>query len=77
LIWSKRTHQFVGGWTDLASGTTTQQAMPYTLLDTSPAAVPYKILETAVFTPNCIGTQTLVDDMEATFDNVMVGNVDE
>ena len=77
LVWSQRTHQFVGSWTDLTSGTSTQQAMPYTMPDTSPAAVPYKILEAAVFTPNCIGTQAPLDDMEAIFDNVMVGSVDE
>jgi hypothetical protein len=34
-------------------------------------------LSVAVFTPNCVGTQMLVDDTEATFDNVMVGGTDE
>jgi hypothetical protein len=76
LIWRQTNHQFVAVWTDVASGTVTQLPMPYSMPDTAPAAVPYKILEAAVFTPNCIGTQVLVDDMETTFDNVMVSGFD-
>jgi hypothetical protein len=74
LIWRQTNHQFFAGWTDVASGIVTQLPMPYTMPDTTPAAVPNRILEAAVFTPNCIGTEMLVDDMEAIFDNVMVGN---
>ena len=77
LIWNQRDHQFIVGWTDKASGIVTQTTMPYTIPDTAPAAVAYKSLGVRVFTPNCIGTQMLVDDTEATFDNVMVGNIDE
>ena len=77
LIWDQRDHQFIVGWTDIASGTVTQTTMPYTIPDTAPAAVAYKSLGVRVFTPNCIGTQILIDDTEATFDNVMVGNIDE
>lgn len=77
LTWNQRDHNFLAGWTDMASGTVTQLPMPYNITDTSPAAVQYKSLGVRVFTPNCIGTQVPVDDMEATFDNVMVGSVDE
>ena len=77
LTWNQQAHQFVAAWTDLASGVVTQQSMPYTMSDTNAAAAPFKSLSVAVFTPNCIGTQFLVDDTEATFDNVMVGGAEE
>jgi hypothetical protein len=77
LTWNQKAHQFVASWTDLATGTVTQQPMPYTMSDLTPAAAPFKSLSVAVFTPNCVGTQMLVDDTEATFDNVMVGGTDE
>lgn len=77
LTWSQKTHQFVAAWTDLASGAVTQASMPYTVSDTTPAATPYKALSVAVFTPNCVGTQMLVDDIETTFDNVMVGRLED
>ena len=54
-----------------------QTYMPYTISDTTIAATPFKSLQVAVFTPNCVGTQLLVDDIEATFDNVMVGQLEE
>jgi len=44
--------------------------------DATPAAFPDKLLGVRVFTPNCIGTQMLVDDVETTFDNVMISGFD-
>jgi hypothetical protein len=77
LTWHQKTHKFVAAWTDLASGAVAQAPMPYAISDTTIAATPFRSLQVAVFTPNCIGTQMLVDDMEATFDNVMVGGTEE
>ncbi|MFL6306299.1 MAG: hypothetical protein ACJ72H_22435 [Candidatus Sulfotelmatobacter sp.] len=77
LIWEQRNHQFAVAWTDLASGTVTQTTIPYSIPDTTSAAVAYKSLGVRVFTPNCVGTNVLLDDTEAVFDNVRVGSVDE
>jgi len=76
LTWDKRNHQFIARWTDLASGVVTKASLPYTIMDTAPAAFADKLLGVRVFTPNCIGTQMLVDDVETTFDNVMVSGFD-
>jgi hypothetical protein len=76
LTWDKRNHQFIARWTDLASGVVTKVSLPYTIMDTAPAAFADKLLGVRVFTPNCIGTQMLVDDVETTFDNVMVSGFD-
>jgi hypothetical protein len=76
LIWDKKNHQFMASWTDLASGIVSQSSLPYTIPDTTPAAFADKLLGVRVFTPNCIGTQLMVDDVEATFDNVMVTGFD-
>lgn len=76
LIWDKRNHQFIASWTDLASGVVSQSSLPYSIPDTAPAAFPDKLLGARVFTPNCIGTHMLVDDVETTFDNVMISGFD-
>ena len=76
LNWDNRNHQFIASWTDLASGAVSQASLPYTMPDTAPAAIAYKSLAVATFTPNCIGSRMLVDDVEATFDNVMVSGLD-
>ncbi len=77
LRWDRRNHQFVASWTDVATGNTTQAVMPYSMPDSAPAAAPDKLLGVRIFTPNCIGTQMLVVDLETTFDNVRVGKTDE
>jgi len=69
-------HQFIASWTDLASGVVSRSSLPYTMPDATPAAFPDKLLGVRVFTPNCIGTQMLVDDVETTFDNVMISGFD-
>ena len=73
LAWDKRNHRFVASLTDPASGIVTQEFMPYDMPDTMPAAAPDKLLGARVFPQNCIGNQGSVADIEATFDNVMVG----
>lgn len=77
LTWDRRNHQFVVSWTDVATGNTTHVSMPYSMPDNAPAAAPDKLLGVRAFTPNCIGTQMLVVDLETTFDNVLVGKTDE
>jgi len=77
LIWNQTNHQFVASWTDMASGVLSQIPMAYAISDTTTAAAPDKLLGVRVFTPNCIGTSMLVDDIETTFDNVMVGGTEE
>jgi hypothetical protein len=77
LIWDQRNHRFVASWTDMITGNTAQATMPYTQPDVSPAAAPDKLLGVRTFTPNCVGPQMLVVDLETTFDNVMVGRIDE
>jgi len=51
--------------------------MPYTMPDNAPAAAPDKLLGVRTFTPNCIGQQMLIVDLETTFDNVMIATTDE
>jgi len=77
LTWDRRNHQFVASWTDVATGNTTQAAMPYTMPDNAPAASPDKLLGVRAFTPNCVGQQMPVVDLETTFDNVMVTTTGE
>jgi len=74
LTWNQTDHKFIAGWTDVATGTVTKQPMPYNIPDTTAAAVQYKSLGVRVFTPNCIGTQVPVDNVDAIFDNVTVEN---
>jgi len=76
LNWDRKNHQFIASLTDLASGVVSQSSLPYTMPDATPAAFPDKLLGVRVFTPNCIGTQMLVDDVETTFDNVMISGFD-
>ena len=76
LTWNQKGHQFIAARIDLASGAVQQASMPYTISDTALAAAPFKSLQVAVFTPNCVGPQMLVDDVETTFDNVAVGNTE-
>lgn len=77
LTWDKRNHQFVAAWTDVATGNPTQAFMPYSMQDRTPPAASDKLLGVRVFTPNCVGTHMLFSDMEATFDNVMIGKTDD
>ena len=77
LSWDRKGHRFIASWTDAATGTTTQATIPYTMSDTTLAAAPDKLLGVRAFTPNCIGPQMLVVDLESTFDNVMIVKADE
>ncbi len=74
LTWDQSDHQFVVIWTDLESGRVNQGVMPYNISDTTPAAAADKFLGVRTFAPNCLGTQHVFVDMEANFDNVMIGN---
>jgi hypothetical protein len=71
LTWDRANHQFVAGWTDIATGVVTQRTMPYDMPDSFPASAPDKLIGVRVFTPNCPSTHAF-SDLEATFDNVMV-----
>jgi hypothetical protein len=73
LAWDQPHAQFVASWTDLVTGRTTSASLPYTMLDTTPAAAPDKLIGVRTFAPNCIGPNMLVADMEATFGDVMIG----
>lgn len=74
LAWDQPHAQFVASWTDAETGRVVQAFLPYTMPDTAPAAAPDKLMGVRTFAPNCVGTQMLVADMEATFDHVMIGN---
>jgi hypothetical protein len=74
LQWDRANHQFIAGWTDVATGAVTQAQLPYAISDAAPAAAPDKLLGVRAFTPNCLGTRMLTADMEATFDDVVVGH---
>jgi len=73
LTWDQSNHQFLSSFTDPATGITAQESMPYSMPDTRAAAAPDKLIGVRVWGPNCIGKQGLASDIEATFDNVMVG----
>jgi hypothetical protein len=73
LTWDQPSHQFVASWTDVATGTITQVPLPYTMPDTTPPAAPDKLIGVRTWAPNCLGTQMLVTDMDATFDRVWIG----
>ena len=74
LAWDQSHSQFVASWTDAETGKVVQAFLPYTIPDTAPAAAPDKFVGVRTFAPNCVGTQMLFAYMEATFDNVMIGN---
>jgi len=73
LSWDQPNHQFVVGWTDVATGGVTQTVMPYNISDIAPAAAPDKLVGVRTFAPNCIGAQHVFADMEATSDRVWIG----
>jgi hypothetical protein len=74
LAWDQPHAQFVANWADAETGKVVHAFLPYTMPDTAPAAAPDKLLGVRTFAPNCVGTQMLFADMEATFDKVMIGN---
>jgi hypothetical protein len=73
LSWDQPNHQFVVSWTDVVTGGVSQTVMPYNMSDIAPAAAPDKFVGVRTFAPNCIGTQHVFADMEATFDRVWIG----
>ena len=74
LSWDQPHTQFVAAWTDAVTGKVTQVFLPYTMPDTAPPVAPDKLIGVRAFTPNCVGTQMLVTDMETSFDRVWIGN---
>ena len=74
LSWDQPNHQFVASWTDVLTGNRTQASLPYTMPDATLPAAPDKLIGVRTWAPNCIGTQMLLTDMEATFDKVWIGN---
>ena len=48
--------------------------MPYSMPDTTPAAVPNKLIAIRTWAPNCVGTQMLVTDLATAFDRVWIGH---
>ncbi len=73
LSWDQPHSQLIARWTDVETGKVTKVLVPYTMPDTTPAAAPDKLIGVRTFTPNCIGPQMLVSDMESSFEKVWVG----
>jgi hypothetical protein len=73
LTWDQSNHRFLSSFTDLTTGVVAQESMTYSMSDTRPAAAPDQLIGVRVWEPNCVGKQGLASDIEATFDNVMVG----
>jgi hypothetical protein len=70
LLWDQPNHRFVVRLFRPSYGTTTEQYMPYTMSDISPAASPFKNLSANVYPANCQGTRTSAD-VDVAFDSVM------
>jgi len=74
LTWDQSNHQILSSFTDPTTGVVAQESMPYSMPDTRPASAPDKLIGVRVWGPNCVGRKALASDIEATFDNVMVGS---
>jgi hypothetical protein len=69
LKWDQPNHRFVVRLFRPPTGTITEQYMPYTVADNTPAFFPYKALSARAFSPNCVSGRTFAD-MSVSFDNV-------
>jgi hypothetical protein len=58
LLWDQPNHRFVIRLIRLASGTLTEQVMPYAISDTTAAVSPFKNINANVYPANCFGTRT-------------------
>jgi len=58
LQWDKPNHRFVIRLFRPSQGTVSQQVMPYSMSDTTPAIAPFKSLSANVYPANCLGTRT-------------------
>ena len=61
LKWDQPNHQFLVRVYRPVNGQTMDATMPYTISDSTPAALPQKGLGSRSFPENCVGTQTYAD----------------
>lgn len=72
LVWDRPNHRFIVRLIrPTMNNAITEQSMPYSVPDSTPAAAPFKALSARAFSPNCAGTRTFAD-MDILFDNVTV-----
>lgn len=69
LKWDQPNHRFIIRLFRPSRGTASEQYMPYTVSDVTPAVFPYKALSGRSFSPNCTTGVTFAD-MSVLFDNV-------
>lgn len=70
LLWDRPDHRFVIRLFRPASGTLTEQVMPYAIADTMAAVSPFRNIDANVFPANCVGTRTSAE-LEMLFDDVL------
>ena len=58
LVWDKPNHRFIIRSTRPSLGTVTEQYMPYTVSDVTPAVGAFKSISARAFPANCLGTRT-------------------
>jgi hypothetical protein len=71
--WDRPNHVFLVSWTNLVTHVKTDQTMPYSFSDTTPAVNPGKVLTVNTFPANCTAQETWVY-IDASFKNVYVNN---
>lgn len=73
LRWVQPSHKFSLSFENLVTGQHFAADMPYTMSDTMPPTGYWNGLYVQAFPANCVGQQTS-SQVEATFDNVILGN---
>ena len=71
LVWDQPNHRFVVRLFRPLYGTTTEQFMPYTISDTTPAVSPFRNIDAFIYPANCVGSRKSAD-VEVLFDDVLV-----